>query len=95
LTNSKKSNSKKSISLIEQYRGNISLPEDYDYKIEIGLYILKKYNKVQLYDVLGKKLLELNNLAKNIDVSSLKSGLYIIQFYNGEIKSKTIKIIKK
>ena len=50
---------------------------------------------MQLYDVLGKKLLELNNLAKNIDVSSLKSGLYIMQFYNGEIKSKTIKIIKK
>jgi hypothetical protein len=47
LTNSKKSNSKKSISLIEKYRGIISLPEDYDYKKEIGLYLLKKYNKLK------------------------------------------------
>ena len=47
LTNPKKSNSKKSISLIEKYRGIISLPEDYDYKKEIGLYLLKKYNKLK------------------------------------------------
>jgi hypothetical protein len=47
LTNSKKSNSKKAISLIEKYRGIISLPEDYDYKKEIGLYLLKKYNKLK------------------------------------------------
>jgi hypothetical protein len=73
----------------------ISITNPVTENIELSEVILKKYNKVQLYDVLGKKLLELNNLAKNIDVSSLKSGLYIIQFYNGEIKSKTIKIIKK
>jgi hypothetical protein len=36
LTNPKKSNSRKAISLIEKYRGIISLPEDYDYKKEIG-----------------------------------------------------------
>ena len=42
-----KPNSKKSISLIEKYRGIISLPEDYDYKKEIGLYLLKKYNKLK------------------------------------------------
>ena len=47
LTNPKKSNSKKSISLIEKYRGIISLPENYDYKKEIGLYLLKKYNKLK------------------------------------------------
>ena len=47
LTNPKKSNSKKSISLIEKYRGIISLPENYDYKQEIGLYLLKKYNKLK------------------------------------------------
>jgi hypothetical protein len=47
LTNPKKSNSKKSISLIEKYRGIISLPEHYDYKKEIGLYLLKKYNKLK------------------------------------------------
>jgi len=47
LTNPKKSNSKKSISLIEKYRGIISLPENYDYKKEIGLYLLKKFNKLK------------------------------------------------
>ncbi len=47
LTNPKKSNSKKSISLIEKYRGIISLPENYDYKKEVGLYLLKKYNKLK------------------------------------------------
>jgi hypothetical protein len=47
LTNPKKSNSRKAISLIEKYRGIISLPEDYDYKKEIGLYLLKKYNKLK------------------------------------------------
>jgi hypothetical protein len=47
LTNPKKSNSKKSISLIEKYRGIISLPENYDYKKEIGLYLLKKYDKLK------------------------------------------------
>ena len=47
LTNPKKSNSKKSISLIEKYRGIISLPDNYDYKKEIGLYLLKKFNKLK------------------------------------------------
>ena len=47
LKNPKKSNSKKAISLIEKYRGIISLPDDYDYKKEIGLYLLKKYNKLK------------------------------------------------
>ena len=47
LKNPKKANSKKAISLIEKYRGIISLPEDYDYKKEIGLYLLKKYNKLK------------------------------------------------
>ena len=47
LKNPKKSNSKKAISLIEKYRGIIHLPEDYDYKKEIGLYLLKKYNKLK------------------------------------------------
>ena len=47
LANPKKSNSKKTTSLIEKYRGVIRLPEDYDYKKEIGLYLVKKYNKLK------------------------------------------------
>ena len=47
LANPKKPNSKKTSSLIEKYRGIISIPEDYDYKKEIGLYLVKKYNKLK------------------------------------------------
>lgn len=47
LASPKKSNSKKPISLIEKHRGIISIPEDYDYKKEIGLYLVKKYNKLK------------------------------------------------
>jgi hypothetical protein len=47
LANPKKPNSKKTTSLIEKHRGIISIPEDYDYKKEIGLYLVKKYNKLK------------------------------------------------
>jgi hypothetical protein len=47
LVNPKKPNSKKTASLIEKHRGIISIPEDYDYKKEIGLYLVKKYNKLK------------------------------------------------
>ena len=63
--------------------------------MELSEAILKNYNKLQLFDVSGKKLIELNGLTAKIEVSNLKSGLYIIHFYNGEIKSESIKIIKK
>ena len=63
--------------------------------LELSEAILKNYNKLQLFDISGKKLLELNGLTAKIEVSNLKSGIYIIQFYNREIKSKSIKIIKK
>ncbi len=42
-----KSKAKKTISLIEKYRGIISLPENYDHKKEIGMYLLEKYNKLK------------------------------------------------
>lgn len=45
--NPKKANSKKNTSLIEKHRGIINLPENYDYKKEIGLYLLEKYNKLK------------------------------------------------
>ncbi len=64
-------------------------------KIELSESILNKYNQLQLFDISGKKIIEFNSLTKNVDVSNLKSGLYMIQFYNGENKSESIKIIKK
>lgn len=47
MSNQKKANSKKSTSLIEKHRGIIRLPEEFDYKKEIGLYLVKKYNKLK------------------------------------------------
>ena len=64
-------------------------------KIELSEVLLKKYNKLILFDISGKKVIEINNLTTKIDVSNLKSGMYIIQFCNDYKKSKTIKIIKK
>lgn len=66
----------------------------YDY-IELSDDILKKYDKFKLFDISGKKLLESNSLNNKIEVSNLKSGLYIIQFLQDGNKSKTIKLIKK
>jgi hypothetical protein len=43
----KNMNIKKIKSPIEKYRGIISLPQDYDYKKEIGQYLLNKYNKLK------------------------------------------------
>lgn len=63
--------------------------------IELSDAILKKYDKLKLFDFSGKKLLELNSLNNKIEVSNLKSGLYIIQFYYDGNKSKPIKLIKK
>ena len=45
--NPKKKKKKKSTSLIEKYRGIINLPDNHDYKKEIGLYLLDKYNKLK------------------------------------------------
>ncbi len=40
-------NIKKVKSPLEKYRGIINLPQDYDYKKEIGQYLLTKYNKLK------------------------------------------------
>lgn len=64
-------------------------------KIELSEDLIKSYNRLILFDVSGKKIIELNNFTYKIDVSNLKSGMYIIQFYNEDKKSKLIKIIKK
>ncbi|NVK51631.1 MAG: S8 family serine peptidase [Flavobacteriaceae bacterium] len=51
--------------------------------------------KVKIFNVLGKKVLEINNLkSKKIHVSQLTSGIYIIQLQK-ENQLKTMKLIKK
>ena len=50
---------------------------------------------IQIYNVIGKKVFEKKSLKSNtIDVSSLKSGIYILKIMN-ETQHKTIKLVKK
>ncbi|SHM69541.1 S8 family serine peptidase [Polaribacter sp. KT 15] len=49
--------------------------------------------KVTVYTILGKKILTFEN-KKNIDVSSLKSGVYLLKIKNGT-SLKSLKFIKK
>ncbi|AQS93345.1 peptidase S8 [Polaribacter sp. BM10] len=49
--------------------------------------------KVSVYTILGKKILTFEN-KKNIDVSSLKSGVYLLKIKNGT-SLKSLKFIKK
>ena len=72
---------------------NISNPINEN--LELSEIILKNYNKLQLFDISGKIILELNGLTNKIDLSNLNSGIYLIQLYNDDMKSKPIKIIKK
>ncbi len=51
--------------------------------------------KIQIYNVIGKKVFQKNSLTtKTIDVSALSSGIYILKITHGN-QQKTIKLIKK
>lgn len=63
--------------------------------LELSNAILKKFDCLKLYDFTGKIVFEKHNLSNQIDVSSLKKGLYFIRFSNNQYQSGSIKIIKK
>ena len=73
----------------------ISISNPINENIELSEVILKNYDKMKIFDISGKKLLELNSLTNKIEVSNLNLGMYFVQFFNNVEKSKTIKIIKK
>ena len=73
---------------------NVSIANPVNENLELAEVLLKNYDKLLLFDISGKKLLELNSLTNKIDISNLKSGMYIIQLFNNEFKSNPIKIIK-
>lgn len=61
------------------------------------VFIRSKANNltIQLYNVIGKKVLEKRNTTqKSIDVSSLNAGIYILKIMN-DSHQKTIKLIKR
>jgi hypothetical protein len=64
-------------------------------KLELSDVILKKFDCLKLYDFTGKLVVENNNLSNQIDMSFLKSGLYLMRFSNNEYQTGSIKIIKK
>lgn len=59
----------------------------------INITSLHTIDKVQLYSVLGKKVMESTNL-NSIDISAFNPGLYFAQLYSGN-QTITRKIIKK
>lgn len=71
-----------------------NLPNPVHDKLEISNEILNKFNKLRLFDITGKLLLEKGDLLNEIDVSFLKTGMYFIRFSNKQNQSVSIKIIK-
>ena len=55
-------------------------------------------NSVEIYSVLGNKVLEksnLNSLSETIDISNLPSGIYLINSVDTEKRSATKKLVKR
>ena len=71
-----------------------SFPNPVHEKLEISNEIMQQFNKLRLFDITGKLLLEKGNLLNEIDVSFLKTGMYFIRFSNKQNQSVSIKIIK-
>ena len=71
-----------------------NLPNPVYDKLEISNKIMQQFDKLRLYDITGKLLLEKGNLLNEIDVSFLKTGMYFIRFSNKQNQSVSIKIIK-
>ncbi len=49
---------------------------------------------IEIYDMLGKKILEQNNYSSAINISHLPQGVYLLSFYENDVK-KVAKIIKQ
>lgn len=73
----------------------IQFPNPVAEKLQLSETILNQYDGIRIYDNSGKKVLENDTISENINVSSLKSGLYILKFKKGNNFSKGIKMIKK
>jgi hypothetical protein len=52
-------------------------------------------SKVQLFNIIGKKVLETKSLKNNsLNISSLKNGVYFLKIYDANNKTATKKLIK-
>ncbi|GAL63587.1 hypothetical protein JCM19300_1936 [Algibacter lectus] len=63
-------------------------------KNELHINTLEKVNKVEVFDLLGKAVLTVNNARESIDVSSLNNSLYVIKLTSDKGVT-TKKFVKK
>ncbi|MFH6998707.1 T9SS type A sorting domain-containing protein [Flavobacterium sp. FlaQc-57] len=73
----------------------IQFPNPVADKLQLSEAILNQYTGLKIYDNIGKQVISNDTLSENINVSTLKSGLYIVKFKKGNTTSKGIKMIKK
>lgn len=73
----------------------IQFPNPVGDKLELTEAVLNQYNGIRIYDSIGKQVISYDTIPENINVSSLKSGLYIVKFKKENTYSKGIKMIKK
>ena len=69
-------------------------PNPVEHKIQILNSSNLKINKLSIYNVLGKEIISLKNIQKEINVDFLSKGIYILKF-EVENKLHTTKFIKK
>lgn len=73
----------------------IQFPNPVADKLELSEAILNQYNGIRIYDSIGKQVVSNDTISDNVNVSNLKSGIYIVKFKKGNTVSKGIKMIKK
>lgn len=74
---------------------DIQFPNPVADKLQLSEAILKQYNEIKIYDSSGKEVIHNDTITESINLSHLKSGLYIVKFLKGNNASKGIKMIKK
>ncbi|KQB40065.1 T9SS type A sorting domain-containing protein [Flavobacterium aquidurense] len=87
-----------SLSAKEYSKENVAIiqfPNPVADKLQLSETILNQYNGLRIYDNSGKQIFTTDTIAENINVSSLKPGLYIVKFKKGNTLSKGIKMMKK
>lgn len=55
---------------------------------------MQAVTNIEIYDLLGKKILEQSNYTTSINISQLPQGVYLLSFYENDVK-KVSKIIKQ
>lgn len=73
----------------------ISFPNPVADKLTLSEAVLNNYSGIIIYDSNGKQVIANDTITPNINVSYLKSGIYIVKFKKGNTISKSIKMIKK